>query len=83
MLGKPKFKYNEPVSFEIKRNNGNKQILYGRISIIDDYGTFFDESDVSYDIFVPEENCLYKHINEKYIKKTSKKDNKKKCRYSV
>jgi hypothetical protein len=30
------------------------------------YGTFFDESDVSYDIMV--EDALYKHINEKNVK---------------
>lgn len=73
MLGKPKFKYNDAVSFEVKDADGKKIKMYGRVSIIDEYGTFFDKSDVSYDIFVEEANCLFKHINEKFVKKTTKK----------
>lgn len=37
------------------------------IEIIDAFGTFEDNSDVSYDIMVAEENCLYKHIREDFI----------------
>lgn len=63
MIGKPKFKLNEIVKFQL--TNDIQKI--GKVYIIDKYGTFFDKSDVSYDIMVEEENCLYKHINEKYI----------------
>ena len=62
MIGKPKYTYGETVCFEF-----NEQIKTGTIEIIDKYGTFFDDSDVSYDILVESENTLYKHINEKYV----------------
>lgn len=64
MLGNPKFNLNDVVSFSFcdKKKQG---IIY----IIDKYGTFFDKSDVSYDIFVEEENMLYKHINENFVEK--------------
>lgn len=64
MIGCPKFDYNETVSFDI----GNETKV-GKVYIIDRYGTFFDDSDVSYDIMVEGENMLYKHINEKFVKK--------------
>lgn len=62
MKGKPKYNLNNLVKFEL-----DGEIKEGRIYIIDKYGTFADPSDVSYDIMVDSENCLYKHINEKYI----------------
>ena len=60
MKGKPKFKYGDIVEFKIEDKK-----YKGSIYIIDPYGTFEDDSDVSYDILV--ENCLYKHINERLI----------------
>lgn len=70
MIGKPKYNYEEEVKFEIIEN-GITKIKTGKIAIIDEYGTFFDNSDVSYDVMVIEEEgrCLYKHINEKFIMK--------------
>lgn len=65
MIGKPKFKYNDNVKFTYV----DSEVKYGVIYIIDKYGTFEDDSDVSYDIFVENDNCLYKHINEKYVTK--------------
>lgn len=62
MKGNPKYQYGNLVKFEL-----NGEIKEGTIHIIDKYGTFEDDSDVSYDILVGNENCLYKHINEKYI----------------
>lgn len=62
MKGNPKYQYGNLVKFEL-----NGEIKEGTIYIIDKYGTFEDDSDVSYDILVGNENCLYKHINEKYI----------------
>ena len=76
MLGKPKYKYGDKVRFSIYKNSlSNSKIeLKGEIWIIDSYGTFDDDSDVSYDILVKNyykdrENgdCLFKHINEKLI----------------
>lgn len=64
MLGKPKFNYGDTVKF--KFGDGTK---VGTIEIIDAYGTFFYNEDVSYDIMVKEENTLYKHIHEKFVEK--------------
>lgn len=68
MIGKPKYKGNDKVEFEFNENEGRIGIVW----IVDKYGTFFDKSDVSYDIYVEEENTLYKNINEKYIKRKAK-----------
>ena len=64
MKGHPKYQYGNLVKFEL-----NGEIKEGTVYIIDKYGTFEDDSDVSYDILVNNEKeyCLYKHINEKYI----------------
>lgn len=77
MIGKPKFKRGDKVKFVLE----DKEYV-GEIWIIDKYGTFEDDSDVSYDIMVkdafkeddnfyrPNENndCLFKHITEKLVK---------------
>lgn len=63
MLGKPKYKLFEKVCFEF-----DNDVKIGSIYVVDKYGTCEDETDVSYDILVEEDNMLYKHINEKYIK---------------
>lgn len=62
MKGHPKYKKGQMVKFSLM--NETKE---GSIYIIDEYGTFEDASDVSYDIFVEPENCLYKHIREDLI----------------
>lgn len=69
MVGHPKYTYGDTVSFEI---NGVTKV--GTIEIIDAYGTFFDDSDVSYDILVPDENCLYKHFPESTVTLVSPKN---------
>lgn len=67
MIGKPKYKVDDKVEFTIY-----DETRVGVIYVVDKYGTFFDKSDVSYDIYVEEENMLYKHINEKYVKRKIK-----------
>lgn len=62
MVGKPKYKFGDIVKVKF----GGTEFT-GAVAIIDRYGTFFDDSDVSYDILNKEENMLYKHINEKYV----------------
>ena len=62
MIGKPKYNYKDTVKFEI--DGKTKQ---GQVYIIDKYETFFDSSDVCYDIFVESENMLYKHVNERFV----------------
>ena len=63
MKGKPKFKIGDKVCFEWK---GETKV--GVVFIVDAYGTFFDDSDASYDIMVEKENMLYKHFTEKLVK---------------
>lgn len=67
MIGKPKFEYGQMVRFVISDQNGNSIEKIGTIVIIDRYGTFFNTSDVSYDILVEDEKCLYKHITERTV----------------
>lgn len=62
MIGKPKFKVGDKVKFVA----GDKT-KGGIIEIVDKWGTFFDKTDVCYDIRVEEENMLYKHFNESDI----------------
>jgi hypothetical protein len=68
MIGEPKYKENDKVEFSFNEGEVHK----GTVWIVDKYGTFFDKSDVSYDIYVEEDNTLYKHINEKYVKRKIK-----------
>ena len=64
MKGHPKFNYNDEVKFNL-----DGEIKKGIVYVIDKYGTFEDDSDVSYDVLVENENgkCLYKHINENFL----------------
>lgn len=67
MKGKPKFKHGDKVQFKL-----NNESYTGNIYIIDEYGTWDDPSDVSYDIMVDDYNgahCLFKHITEKLVSK--------------
>ena len=69
MLGKPKYKLYDNVSFEI-----DGKTVKGRIYIIDAYGTWDNDGvDVSYDIMDDANNVLYKHIGEHAIKKLTNK----------
>lgn len=64
MIGYPKYKKGDTVSFIF---DGRK--ITGCIEIVDAFGTFGDDSDVSYDIMVESENTLYKHIKEYALNK--------------
>lgn len=74
MLGKPKYNYGDKVKFKVKHEDKDYELI-GKIEIIDKYGTFEDNSDVSYDIMVEEGNfpvgypCLFKHFSEDSIEK--------------
>lgn len=73
MIGKPKYNYQDKVIVTLEGKE-----LIGSIYIIDKYGTFFDDSDVNYDILAesekyvtdsnPKGEVLLKHINESLIK---------------
>lgn len=60
--GRPRYRYGDMVLF-----CGSDAEKVGKISIIDAYGTFEQREEPSYDIFVEEDNCLYKHISESEI----------------
>lgn len=62
MKGYPKYEFGDMVRFKY-----GDTVKTGVIVIIDKYGTWEDGSDVSYDIMVKEDNCLYKHIKEDTI----------------
>lgn len=71
MLGKPKYVDGDMVKFRVLIDYETQKIeeLIGSIYIVDAWGTFQDNSDVSYDILVkdyagPGANCLFKHIPE-------------------
>ena len=49
-----------------------KELKTGTIEIIDAYGTIEQNEEVSYDIYVKEENCLYKHIRQSDVFKVMK-----------
>ena len=68
MRGKPRFKLDDEVSF-ICGNEAKRGVIW----VVDQYGTFSDPSDVSYDIMVESENCLYKHITESLVIKKHRK----------
>lgn len=74
MIGQPKYNYDDIVEFDINIDKVN-YTLQGKVYIIDRYGTFEQNKDVSYDIMVDRspfhnnEPCLYKHIIETKIRK--------------
>lgn len=66
MLGHPKYTYEDKVRFQILIDDEMRE-FEGKVYIIDEWGTFQDNSDVSYDIIVEDFNgapCLFKHIPE-------------------
>ena len=71
MIGHPLYDYGDVVQFQVFTKDENDErkeyIKEGVIIIIDKYGTFFDDSDVSYDILVESENMLYKHFTESSV----------------
>lgn len=67
-LTKPKYNKGDVVKFKVKLMT-HETIYIGEIFIIDAFGTFADNSGVSYDIMVGrnENKTLYKHVNEKFV----------------
>lgn len=67
MIGNPKYNYKDKVVFKIK-DGDNEIYKLGEIYIVDSHGYFcMMKPDVSYDIFLKDENLLYKHIDECYV----------------
>ena len=72
MIGKPKYKVGDKVSFKIK-DDGETFIINGKVYIVDAYGTFEQNEEPSYDIMAEESHydknspCLYKHVRESLL----------------
>lgn len=69
MIGKPKYKVGDRVSFKIK-DDGKDFVVNGKVYIVDAYGTFEQNEEPSYDVMAEESHydkdssCLYKHVRE-------------------
>lgn len=61
--GLPKYKHGDKVKFQL-----GEEMSVGIIEIVDAYGTFEQDEEASYDIFVEgTPGCLYKHVRESEI----------------
>lgn len=73
MIGKPKYKIGDAVSFALNLEDGTKLDLVGEVYIVDAYGTFGQSEEPSYDIMVEHEafggRCLVKHVRETGVEK--------------
>lgn len=78
MKGKPQFKVGDKVRFFVQDT-----MYTGHIYIVDAYGTFEYPDDVSYDIMLEDERCLYKHIPEICVSADSIIDYQKLVRVST
>ena len=73
-FGNPSYKKGDLVIFKFSRTvhgengpvNEDREII-GALEIIDAYGTFEQEEEASYDIYVQKENALYKHVVESAV----------------
>ena len=65
MKGFPKYKIGDKIHFEFTVED-KKYSENGEVVVVDKNGTWFDDSDVSYDIKL-EDGSWWKHISEKYI----------------
>lgn len=63
-LGVPGFIRGERVSFYWKEMKKT-----GKVEVVDAYGTFEQNEEPSYDVYVKEDNCLYKHLRESLLQK--------------
>ena len=74
-MNKPKYNYDDVVSFELE-HNGKIYLCTGKVYIVDKYGTVEQSEEPSYDIMVynflgGKEPCLVKHIRESSIEDKS------------
>lgn len=66
MLGSPKYKYGDRVKFVYTDIDDRSMETEGYVAIVDPYGTFFQDEEPSYDVYinVAGELILVKHIRE-------------------
>lgn len=71
----PLYEYGDWVKFRIKMFEDCAEHEYiGQIAIIDKYGTFEQNEEPSYDIYVKEMDCLFKHFRQSKVKFVKKGD---------
>ncbi len=63
VLGLPRYEIGDEVVIEVAKN----EVLFGRIEIVDAFGTAEVQTEPSYDVFVKEKETLYKHVKESRI----------------
>ena len=74
-IPKPLYEYGDWVKFKIKMFEDTAEKEYtGQVAIVDRYGTFEQNEEPSYDIYVPEENCLFKHFRQSHVEFVKKGD---------
>lgn len=70
-----KYEYGDWVKFKIKMFEDTTENEYtGQVAIIDKYGTFEQNEEPSYDIYVEDMNCLFKHIRQSEVEFVKKGD---------
>ena len=70
-----KYEYGDWVKFKIRMSDDSEKKEYvGQIEIIDRYGTFEQNEEPSYDVYVPELNCLFKHLRQSTVEFDHKGD---------
>jgi len=65
-MNAPKFKRDEKVRFRFPRKDTIEEHV-GVIFVVDAYGTMEQGEEPSYDIRIPEEHALYKHVRESWV----------------
>lgn len=77
MIGHPKYTYNDVVTFKCDiTGDGSLVDVVGTVEVVDSYGTFFDDSDVQYDVLgtfhhtddegnqIVSDPIFFKHVHE-------------------
>lgn len=70
-----KYEYGDWVKFKVKMSEDTEATEHiGQIAVIDKFGTFEQNEEPSYDIYVPEMNCLFKHFRQSIVEFDHKGD---------
>lgn len=72
----PLYEYGDWVKFKMRMGDEyeSPKLFTGQVAIIDRYGTFEQNDEPSYDIYVEDMNCLFKHIRQSSVTLVKKGD---------
>lgn len=76
-MNPPKYDKFDVVKFDAELLGDGTKTFEGYIAIVDRYGTFEQNEEPSYDVYVPDMNTLFKHIREhsvEFIRKPRKSE---------